>query len=237
MENCFVIQPFDKGPFDKRYKDIIEPAIQNAGLNPYRVDEDPSVDIPINYIERGIINSIAVIADISEDNPNVWYEVGFARASEKPLVMICSKQKQKFPFDIQHRSIIIYSTESFSDFTDLKNQITEKLIAVINFEKSQLNDKIRKSRLNELASNVMRTPGKDISLLEEILQSISDSKEVDNIKIGRHRGLTPATIDNIVERSINSMLIENNKIGYSLTNLGNEMLNYLSSYLRPERLY
>jgi hypothetical protein len=45
MPRCFVIQPFDKGPYDKRYKDVQVPAITDAGLEPYRVDEDPSVTV------------------------------------------------------------------------------------------------------------------------------------------------------------------------------------------------
>ena len=52
MGRCFVIQPFDNGgPFDKRYEDVIVPAITEAGLEPYRVDRDPSVNIPIDEIE------------------------------------------------------------------------------------------------------------------------------------------------------------------------------------------
>ena len=37
MSICFVIQPFDGGTFDKRYEDIIAPAIKEAGLESYRV--------------------------------------------------------------------------------------------------------------------------------------------------------------------------------------------------------
>ena len=40
MGRCFVIQPFDQGPFDKRYDDVFAPAICDAGLEPYRVDRN-----------------------------------------------------------------------------------------------------------------------------------------------------------------------------------------------------
>ena len=43
---CFVIQPFND-TFNKRYNDIYGPAIKDAGLKPYRVDKDPSVDVII----------------------------------------------------------------------------------------------------------------------------------------------------------------------------------------------
>ncbi len=32
MSKCFVIQPFDSAEFDKRYKDILKPAIERMGL-------------------------------------------------------------------------------------------------------------------------------------------------------------------------------------------------------------
>lgn len=40
LNMCFVIQPFDDGKFDKRYRETFVPAIRNANLEPYRVDLD-----------------------------------------------------------------------------------------------------------------------------------------------------------------------------------------------------
>ena len=54
MQTCFIIQPFDKGKFDKRFEDTFRPAIEEAGLEAYRVDQDPNVEIPIEAIEEGI---------------------------------------------------------------------------------------------------------------------------------------------------------------------------------------
>lgn len=71
MPTCFVIQPFDKGQYDKRYKDLLEPAIREAGLTPYRVDEDPSVVIPIDDIENKIRESEICLADVTTNNPNI----------------------------------------------------------------------------------------------------------------------------------------------------------------------
>lgn len=132
MGTCFVIQPFDHGAFDKRYEDVFVPAISEAGLEPYRVDRDPSVSIPISDIESGIRSSDVCLADITTDNPNVWFELGFAFASQKEVVLVCSDKRQlKFPFDVQHRSIITYATDSSRDFDSLKKQITERIIAIL----------------------------------------------------------------------------------------------------------
>lgn len=132
MSICFVIQPFDNGPFDKRYEDVFVPAIKDAELEPYRVDLDPSVTIPIEQIEEGIRRADVCLADISRDNPNVWFELGYAIASGKPVILVCEYQpNRRFPFDVQHRAIIIYRTESARDFESLKVNITQRLQAAI----------------------------------------------------------------------------------------------------------
>ncbi len=135
MPTCFVIQPFDDGPFDKRYDDVFVPAISAAHLEAYRVDRDPSALIPMEEVEKGIREADACLADISEPNPNVWFELGFAIAAGKPVVLVClEKPGQRFPFDIQHRTIISYKTESARDFEDLKSKITDRLNALIRKE-------------------------------------------------------------------------------------------------------
>jgi len=133
MNTCFVIQPFDGGKFDKRYADVFEPAINAADLEAYRVDQDPAVDVPIDAIEDGIRKAQICLADITTDNPNVWYELGYAFASGRPVVMVCSNERTstKYPFDIQHRTITRYLSESPQDFERLKAEITSRLVALL----------------------------------------------------------------------------------------------------------
>ena len=128
MPTCFVIQPFDNDKFDRRYDDTYEPALKAAGLEPYRVDRDPSVSMPIQSIERKIRESGICFADITMDNPNVWYELGFALACNRIVVMVCSDERpgDDFPFDVRHRHIIRYKTESESDFSKLGSEITAR---------------------------------------------------------------------------------------------------------------
>lgn len=65
MPHCFLIQPFDGGVFDKRCTDVFMPAIRDAELDPYRVDEDPNVSIPIDAIEKGIREAAVCLVDIT----------------------------------------------------------------------------------------------------------------------------------------------------------------------------
>lgn len=128
MNKCFVIQIFDNDKFDKRFVDVFKPAIEASELEAYRIDNDPSVRVLIDDIEKNIKESQICFADITSDNPNVWYELGFAFASGKDVVMVCSEEREgNFPFDIQHRKIIKYKTSSTSDFETLKENIITTL--------------------------------------------------------------------------------------------------------------
>lgn len=89
MATCFVIQPFDRALFDKRYAEVFAPAISDAGLEPYRVDQDPSSSVPIQDIEAGIRGAVLCFAEITTDNPNVWFELGYAIAAGKSVVLAC----------------------------------------------------------------------------------------------------------------------------------------------------
>ena len=161
MENtCFVIQPFDSGKFDKRYKDVYEPAIRKAGLNPYRVDQDPKVQVPIESIEEGIRQASICLADITTDNPNVWYELGYAFATNRPVIMVCSQERQgnTYPFDIRHRTILHYQTESMSDFEELGTQLTERILERLkDVEPEQSSDQRGPVTVTDLFSRIDRT--------------------------------------------------------------------------------
>ena len=129
---CFVIQPFDKGKFDKRFEDAFKPTLLAAGLHAYRVDQDPASDVLIDDIEDGIRRAAVVLADVTTDNPNVWYELGFAYAAGKPVILVCcDERKGELPFDIRHRKVIQYKSESPSDFESLGVGVRQRAEALL----------------------------------------------------------------------------------------------------------
>lgn len=143
MKNyCFIAQPFDADMFDDRYTDIIEPVVHSCGLECYRSDRDTSVDNLVNSMEERIAKACIVIAEITLDNPNVWYELGYASALGKPIIMVCSDERTPpFPFDIQHRNVLTYRTKSPKDFDRyrqaLRNAITSRYHIVEEENKAQ----------------------------------------------------------------------------------------------------
>lgn len=181
MERCFVIQPFDGGPFDARYDDVLDPAVRAAGLEPYRVDRDPKASIPIQEIETQIRNSRICLADISLDNPNIWFELGFAIAADKEVVMICSDQRQtKFPFDVQHRNIVSYKTTSPRDFEQLRNKITDRLTALLEKEET-LSAAVEASKLQPI-HGLEQHEVVALASLGENIYSLTDAASDQNIR-------------------------------------------------------
>jgi hypothetical protein len=59
------------------------------------------------------------LAEITKEKANVWYEVGLSDTSDRKIIFIC-EQGTPLPFDVIHRKVIFYSTNSISDFEVLK---------------------------------------------------------------------------------------------------------------------
>ena len=142
MENdkprCFVIQEFDEGgKFDKRYDETIEPALKSSEVDPVRADKILGLQPVIQKIEEAILESSICVAEVSTDNPNVWLELGYALALNKPVVILCDKQiRDKLPFDIRHRPVIIYRTDSKSGYEELERKIKENINNELETDKS-----------------------------------------------------------------------------------------------------
>ena len=126
IPTCFVIQAFDGGTYDRRYAETIRPALLKAEVDPQRADEILGLNPVIEKIETAIESASICIAEVSVDNPNVWLELGYALALDRPTVILCDKSvRQKLPFDIQHRPIIFYRTDSKSGYEELERNIVK----------------------------------------------------------------------------------------------------------------
>ena len=104
---------------------------------PYRVDIDnlESKDI-IEKIKKGIEECDLIIADLTYNNPNVYYEIGLAQGQNKPLILLFDekateeKTKENKPrFDLSTMEHIKYDSNNLSN---LKSELKEKLKNILN---------------------------------------------------------------------------------------------------------
>jgi hypothetical protein len=126
------MQVFDGAAYDRRYEETFAPAIQNGGAVPLRADKILGTKPVIEKIEAALRGATIAFAEISEDNPNVFTELGYALDQQIPLIMVCDRAKrQSLPFDISHRPVLFYKAESQGDFEKLSREIEGAVAAAI----------------------------------------------------------------------------------------------------------
>jgi hypothetical protein len=125
IKTCFVIMPFGE-PFDSYYREIFVPAITKVGLKPIRADEINKPGVIVNQIWKGINEADVCIAEISEQNPNVMYELGLAHSIGKPVVQVVQKIED-LPFDLQSLRHIVYRTDSVR-WAEILSEKLEKML-------------------------------------------------------------------------------------------------------------
>ena len=176
-KTCFVIMPFDP-PYKEQCERIYEPAIKAAGLKPHLAG-GPGADIITEEIENGIRNACVCFADISEDNPNVWYELGFAYACSKQVVIVCDKEKRpgKLPFDISVKKVIFYKGATvLMDYNPkgLQVEITENATEKAARAAAPVAD--NRSSAHASDTDMPKLTGLDIKVLGAIVRICSDGK-------------------------------------------------------------
>jgi hypothetical protein len=118
---CFVLMPFGE-KFDVVYRTLIAPSVEDAGLSVIRADEMTTPGFIVEQIRSAIQQARLCIADVTGANPNVLYELGFAQASGKPVVMI-AESADSAPFDIASQRIFVYGTSPSESRSGLENAI------------------------------------------------------------------------------------------------------------------
>jgi len=105
---AFVVMQFDKD-YDDLYNGVIGPICKEFKYDVIRSDESYSTGIIIQDIIKQINESSIIIADITPDNPNVFYEVGYSHALKKPTILLNEKnRREKLPFDVSGFRTIFY---------------------------------------------------------------------------------------------------------------------------------
>lgn len=114
--SAFIIMPFHE-PCEQVYREVVKPELMKFDIKPERADEYPrAVDIPED-IKQGIIRNDFSVVDISEDNPNVFYELGYAHAHHKELILISDKARSgNLPFDVRAYRTLFYEIDQLTLF-------------------------------------------------------------------------------------------------------------------------
>jgi hypothetical protein len=96
---CFVIMPFNS-LFQTQYERVIRPAVEELGLKCIRGDEIYSKPQIMLDIWKSIRRARIIIAELTDRNPNVFYEIGLAHALAKPIILL-TRNEEDVPFDLK----------------------------------------------------------------------------------------------------------------------------------------
>lgn len=168
-EKCFVIMPisdpegYRSGHFRYVYEDIFKPAIEDAGFEPKRADDDDSSSMIHVNIIKDIIESPMAICDLSSRNPNVLFELGIRQAFDLPVVLVQERGTPKI-FDIStintidYRNQLIYReviedrekiSEAIKSTKDNKSGVNS-IIRLLDIAKAKFDEKNRPSELDDI---------------------------------------------------------------------------------------
>ena len=125
----FYIGPFAE-PFKTLFYELIKPTVESYSVECYRDDAKKISERFLKRIITSIKTSRMVIADLSKDRPNVYYELGWVSAIATPSLIITSEER---PSDLSLLTIERY------DFTEQGLKKLEKLIqdTLIELEKTK----------------------------------------------------------------------------------------------------
>jgi hypothetical protein len=125
LDKCFVISPFG-GWHDEYFTAIFCPAIKAAGLEPARADDLFRSSNIVHDIWHLVVTSRVLLADLTDKNPNVFYELGLAHAARKPVLLL-TQSMDDVPFDLRALRIIEYDVEHPSWGQVLRENIKQGL--------------------------------------------------------------------------------------------------------------
>lgn len=135
MKTCFVIAPIGEARSETRkrsdvvLKHIITPAVEQCGYEALRADQIAEPGIITSQVIQHIIDDPLVVADLTERNPNVFYELAIRHAIRKPLIQII-KSDEQIPFDVAGTRTILVDHRDLDSVEFAKAEIVKQIDAL-----------------------------------------------------------------------------------------------------------
>ncbi len=135
-KKCFVVMPFGSEELNVIYEYFVKPSIESScGLLCERGDDMFGSNVIMADIRGSISNAQLIIADLTDRNPNVFYEVGIAHALEKDVLLV-SQSMDDVPFDLRHLRVLIYEYTPMG-CKKLEVSIIDNVTAIMESKKLQ----------------------------------------------------------------------------------------------------
>lgn len=128
---AFIVMQFSS-PYNEVYSHVIKDVCEEFRLDAIRADEIYGPGIIIKDVIDRIAQSQVVIADISPTNANVYFEVGYALALGKPIILLAQRRTPDapLPFDLSAFRVLFYD-DSIGGKPKLESGLKEHLREIL----------------------------------------------------------------------------------------------------------
>ena len=175
---CFVIAPIGEPGSDIRKRSdqvlehIIRPAVESCGYQAVRADEIPKPGMITNQIIRHVVEDPLVIADLTGQKANVFYELAIRHFVRKPLIQIINKVED-IPFDVGSMRTIVVNHQDLDSAKEVKIEI-KKQIQSLEEDSSSLENPISIAIEGRFVDEIKK---RDQDYLEEEIKKIGDKTD------------------------------------------------------------
>lgn len=130
-KSCFVLMPFNNDDhLQEIYQDSVKKVVEKLGFSCKRADDIYETKPIIETIWEQINKARFIIADLTNKNANVFYELGVAHTVGKEVILL-SQNIDDVPFDLRHLKIILYETTP-RGVENLEKQLESMVQSVIS---------------------------------------------------------------------------------------------------------
>ena len=217
MRKCFVISPIgDEGSetrkrADQLFKYVINPVCEQCEFNAIRVDKINNSDAITQTIIDHLRSDELVIADMTEHNPNAFFEIGYRSALGKPMIHL-KKSGETIPFDIANIRAFDYDLCDLDSVEKIKSRLINT-IENLSFENSD--DSSEENYIDAEPSNNILPLLYDLSDKIDVLESkikAVNSETIDSIMKATSRlsasSHTEST-DDMIKRMVMEQILSN----------------------------
>lgn len=145
MKQAFIIMQIGNEQMDTVCENAIVPAIKASGFEPKRVDVHNEGGLLKSEIVNFIESSDIIIADLTNERPNCYLEVGYAMGLDKFRNLIMTSREDhnqdspnykkdgpKIHFDLQGYDILFWEEDNLDKFKEeLEKRIKRRLATLI----------------------------------------------------------------------------------------------------------
>lgn len=179
---CFILMPFNE-KFDIIYGHL-KKSLNDNGYVCNRADEILGSKPIMNKVLNEILRAHYVIADLTNQNPNVFYELGIAHTfKDAQNIVLITQKVADIPFDIRHINNIIYDPGNMKYLTSSVIQTLNDNSYLLGFfealQQKNIIDFVHDNK-EDFVNYLQIRLGESVSLASEILNhQTSDLKEIE----------------------------------------------------------